>query len=326
MNTHMIVKLIAILTVTIAAVATAIAQDGTNSRAILSDGFANKRPVGKTSATNAHPKSKHLSYRSVRVDRNPIRRKPGTGKPPLSKNTKPVITELGVTIWKLRPAADGENGHFFSVDDGNNGRVRWLAERVGVDTVFAPHDPLRFAIESSVAGFLYVIGRETYSDGTFGRPYPIFPMSPDDDNSVRPGMLFDFPDQREDVAYLRLNPKKDNYTGEILTVVIAPRPLTIIKLGKDGKVQDSDDLRDLELGAQVEVFSRTDTADKIYSKTEAAAACGVKARELERDKSAGKPCGEAGLTREESLPQSIYQIMAPPGQPAVAFVKLSVQQ
>ena len=201
-------------------------------------------------------------------------------------------------------------------------RTKWLGERTSVDTVFAAGDKLRFAVESSISGYLYVIGRESYSDGRFGAPYPIFPESPSDDNSVRPGMLFDFPDQRDDLPYLSLNPKKENYTGEIMTIIVSPRPLTIIKIDKDGNVKDSDELRDLELSAEVEIFSRMDMADKLYSKAESTAACGVKARKLELEKG----CGRTGaLTREESLPQSIYQVKAPSGQPAVAFVKLTVK-
>ncbi len=322
-KTGFLIKLTSICMVVIAAATMMLAQEGQRSRSITSEDFVNQRPPAKT--RNA-PKAKSLSYRSIRSDKNPIRRKPPAVKPRPTKHVKPVITEIGVTVWKLRPPVDGENGYFFSVDDGSNGRVRWLAERVSPDTIFAPRDPLRFAVESSVPGYLYVIGRETYSDGTFGMPYPIFPTGPSEDNSVRPGLLFDFPDQREDVAYLRLNPKKENYTGEIMTVIIAAKPLTIIKLDKDGYVRDSDELRDMELGAQVELFSRTDTGDRIYSTAESAAACGVKARQLERDKSAGKGCGTNGLTREESLPQSIYQVKAPAGQPAVAFVKLAVRQ
>lgn len=317
-KTGLIVKLTSICMTVVTAAIMVTAQDGQRSRSITSEDFVKERPAAKAKT----PKPKPLSYRSIRSDRNPIKRKPPTVKPRPQK-AKPVITEIGVTVWKLRPPAEGENGYFFSVDDGNDERVRWLAERVNPDAVFAPRDPLRFAVESSVPGFLYVIGRETYSDGTFGTPYPIFPTEPDDDNSVRPGMLFDFPDQREDVAYLRLNPKKDNYTGEIMTIIIAAKPLTIIKLDKDGNVRDSDELRDLELGAQVELFTRTDTADRIYSTAESKAACGVKARKLERDK---KACGTNGLTREESLPQSIYQVKAAAGQPAVAFVKLAVRQ
>ena len=224
-------------------------------------------------------------------------------------------------MWKLRAPGEGENGYFFNVLDDNKMRTKWLGERTGVDTVFAPGDKLRFAVESSVSGYLYVIGRESYSDGRFGAPYPIFPESAADDNSVRPGMLFDFPDQREDLPYLMLNPKKDNYTGEVMTIIVSPRPLTIIKIDKDGNVRDSDELRDLELSAEVEIYSRTDMADKLYSKAESTAACGVKARQLEREKG----CGVAPLTREESLPQSIYQVKVTTGQPAVAFVKLAVK-
>ena len=167
----------------------------------------------------------------------------------------------------------------------------WLAERVPIDTTFEAGDRIRFAIESSDSGYLYVFGCETYSDGSFGAPYPIFAASRTDSNMVRPGMLFDIPDQREDLPYLKLNPKKPNYTGELLTIIISPKPSADLAVDKSGNLRNGSGLSELEFGSEVEIFSRTDSADKIFSRAESEATCGVKTRELVRETPTADPCG-----------------------------------
>jgi hypothetical protein len=238
------------------------------------------------------------------------------------------VTDIGVTFWKLRPPRAAEAGAFLlPVLDDNKERKMWLAERVPVDSVFDAGDRIRFAVESSDSGYLYVFGRETYADGSFGAPYPVFSASRTGEAMVRPGMLFDIPDQREDLPYLRMNPKQTNYTGELLTVIVSPKPLNDLQVIEDGKLRNGNDLIDLEFGNVVEIFSRTDAADKLYSQAESESACGVKTRELQRESSPTNPCGTKyrELSREQALPQSIYRVKTAPGQPAVAMIKLAVR-
>ena len=186
---------------------------------------------------------------------------------------------------------------------------------------------MRLAVESSDAGYLYVINSETYSDGSYGEPFLIFPASTNKDNFVKPGLLVDIPDQKEAFPYFLIDPKQANYTGELLTVIISPKPLTNMKIDKDGKIKNLDELIELETNSDAEIFSRSDAEDKIYTQTEADAACGSKTRQLTREKSKQNPCGTQTrqLTREEPLPQSIYRVKTPAGQPAVAFIKLNVR-
>jgi hypothetical protein len=240
-----------------------------------------------------------------------------------------MFTDIGVTMWRLRPPQDTEKDRLLlPVVDDKGQRNMWLAERVGTDTAFKTGDRVRFAVETSVPGYLYVIDRETVANGSFGKPLLIFPASEKEDNSVRPGMLFDFPDRNEDMPYLKINPVNVNYSGELLTVIISPKKLTGVVTDKDGYVTNGTWLADLEFGSDVEIYSRTDTADEVYSKSESEGSCGIKTRELRPDKSANSPCGSASrpLTTDEPLPQSIYRVIGAPGQPAVAFIKLAVRR
>ncbi len=124
-----------------------------------------------------------------------------------------------------------------------------------------------------------------------------------------------------------INPKQGNYTGELLTVIISPTPLTNIKIDKDGKIKNLSDLIELETNSVAEIFSRNDTEDKIFTQAEADSACGSKTRQLVREKSTENPCGvkKRQLTREEPLPQTIYRVKTQTGQPSVLFIKLNVR-
>jgi len=128
------------------------------------------------------------------------------------------------------------------------------------------------------------------------------------------------------LPYFLINPKQANYTGELLTVIISPKPLTNIKIDKDGKINNLNELIELEINSNAEIFSRDDSEDKIYTQAEADSACGSKTRKLTREKSAQNPCGTKTrqLTREEPLPQSIYRVKTQAGHPSVAFIRLNV--
>ena len=312
-------------------VSTAFAQNG-DSRSITSDDFASQRPVGKTSnssnrRTQNNRTKRRQTYKYVR--RNTVVRRKKTTKPtnPTTANKPEKVSEIGVTMWRLRPSRTSDNGYKLPVLV-NNLREMWTAERISLDSIFAAGDRVRLAIESSDSGYLYVINSETYADGTFGEPFLVFPAATNEDNSVKPGLLVDIPDQTENLPYFLINPGKESYTGELLTVIISPKPLTNLKIESNGKIKNLDNLIELEELSDAEIFSRSDTENKIYSQTEAEAACGSKSRQLEREKNTANPCGTKTrqLTREEPLPQTIYRVKTQSGQPIVAFISLNVKR
>lgn len=310
------------------------AQDEPKTRSITSDDFASQRPasggasgsLGKTSRSNS--KSNRVSYKFVRRSQPIARRKNAVKRknPPTVTQPKPEkISELGLNIWKLRPSTARDGGFKLPVLN-NNVRQMWTAERVSGEIPFKKGDRIRIAVESSVSGYLYVVNSEVFSDGSFSEPFLIFPAGKDDDNSIQPGMLVDIPDQAEDLPYFIINPKSENYAGELLTVIISPKPLTNLKTDDEGKLFNLDELIEMELDAENEIFSRTDKQDFIYTDAEASATCGAKMRQLTREKSKEKPCGAKTrqLTREEPLPQTIYRIKTTAGQPVVAIINLPV--
>src|SRR5688500_8448749 len=170
MKTKLSTRSIVILSAMVLTAMTVAAQDGAKTRSITSDDFASQRPArAKTPGRKTAAKAKRYSYKFVRSDRN-------TGRKPAKAKTTPAnspikITEIGVTMWRLRAPRAGEQGQLFPVVDANKDRKMWLAERVRLDTVFTAGEKVRFAIESSDVGYLYIFDRELHTDGSMGAPH-----------------------------------------------------------------------------------------------------------------------------------------------------------
>jgi len=47
---------------------------------------------------------------------------------------------------------------------------QWTPERISPDTKLAQGDKLRISVEGARKGYLYVIDREQYADGSLGEP------------------------------------------------------------------------------------------------------------------------------------------------------------
>lgn len=223
-----------------------------------------------------------------------------TGK---SSNQKPLKTEeLGVTFWRLRPkAADEDDAPEFPVRLGE--RIEnWTAERVNSTTRFTKGDRVRFTIEASRSGFLYIVNREFYSDGTSGEANIIFPTlrTRGGDNQVVAGSLIDIPASTDSVPYFTVKPKREDYGGEELLVVISPVKLPI-EIGMRAQPVTRETVEKWldDWGAEVDVFDAEDGEGIAVTKIEAEA---VNSR---------------ALTQEEPLPQTIYRVKIREGEPLI---------
>ena len=331
------ISIVSLLSIVLIA-SSVMAQDEPRTRSIKSDDFSKKRPIkeggGRVAATSSSANrvaaKKTTEYKYVPKNTNTIKWASGNSKRP-QKNTKaPAQTfDIGVTIWKLRPATPGDAGAKLPVAVDGGQTEEWTPVRVSTKSVFRPGDRLRFAVESARAGRIYLINSEIHSDGTYGRPHLLFPYPANAYNGVGPGVPVEVPDQTDETPSFKIQPKSAKYAGELILVVIAPTPLKFVTAA-DGTITNLENVLDLDSLVNFEIYEREDNADSIYTKAEAeAAACGTATRELVRVKSTSRtdPCGTKTrqLTRDDPRPQAIYRAKAPAGRPAVALVRLSVQ-
>ncbi len=148
---------------------------------------------------------------------------------------------VGITVWQLRAPARSDAGERLLAHQGTASE-EWLPSRVAADTRFSEGDRVRLSIEGARNGYLYVIDREQFANGKLGDPYIIFPtrVTRGGDNQVSAGRVVELPAQDDDPPYFRLKRSRPDQTGEVLSVIITPKPLDGVQLGDNPmRVPDS---------------------------------------------------------------------------------------
>jgi hypothetical protein len=201
-------------------------QDDESSRQIILDRFNKARPLAES--TKGGMDSGAGSTRT----RPPVYRRTGAARLARRGARPPLTDEIGVTVWRLRPARDDDEGARVIVTDGLK-QAQWIPERIESATPLNIGDRVRITVESPRAGFVYIIDREQYADGSFGAPALIFPTlrARGGDNRVLPGKLIDIPAQEDQYSYFTAQPVggRRDQVAEVLTVILSPQqlPLTI---------------------------------------------------------------------------------------------------
>lgn len=228
-----------------------------------------------------------------------------------SAAAEPAGEFVGVTVWRLRPsrASDSSESRLL-VQETENQRtesVEWTPERVEAETPFAAGDRVRLSIESPRAGYLYVIDRELYADGTTSDPYLIFPTRRmrDGDNAVRAGKVIELPEK----SAFKLTPLRADYQGERLTILVTGEPLSQVTVPADAERLDPSLVAQWEAqwAAVAERLELVGGAGQAYTGTERAA-------------------GSQGrlLTQADELPQTLYRVLSAPGSPALISLTLKI--
>lgn len=211
--------------------------------------------------------------------------KPAPGKPAPRKRYRVVTpqistdrvnadTVLGITLWRLRPAAakDDKEVRLFKHVKDNTNVAQWTPERISVDTPLAIGQRVRLSIESARTGYLYVINRELYADGTMGEPYLIFPTTAlrGGENKVTVGRIVDIPAQEDNPNYFNLLPDRADLAGEVISVLITPEPLPNVKITDEALPLSKADVADWEKkwATQIGRLEMENSVGKAWTKEE----------------------------------------------------------
>jgi hypothetical protein len=306
-------------------------QQEDETRQIKLSEFTKKRPPATSTGTKPastggnsaswNAPTYHRVKPKTRTSTRPVNAsnttKPNNTKP--AEPERPVATgpvevkEVGVTIWRLRPATKIDTGPGFSVlQDGK--LVVMTPERIEGTAPVKLGDRVRISIESPRTGYLYVINREQYADGKVGSPALIFPTTRvrGGDNSVVAGRLIDIPDSNDAQPFFTLTSHQKagepEILGELLTVVITEQPLKGITPSRGPIPLDPTEVAKWEkewAGDVVELLEMNGGAGKTWTAQE-------------------KQAGEAtrSLTQEDPTPQTIYRVTGKPKEPVMLTVQL----
>lgn len=135
-------------------------------------------------------------------------------------------TVVGITVWRLRPATRADAGERIIVHDDAAAK-EWLPQRISANTRLVQGDRIRISIEAARTGYLYVIDREQYADGSLGEPYLIFPTTRTlgGNNQVTVGKLIEIPAQDDSPPYFTVKRTRPDHVAEVMSVIVSPTPL-----------------------------------------------------------------------------------------------------
>jgi hypothetical protein len=265
--------------------------------------FLQKRPEGKSK--KAAPKN--LSYKPVGTAKaSPKAASPGTSD-----------TVLGVTLWRLRkprPADDPNSRLLVLEDDASSPQGELVPERLEVETPLLRGDRVRLTVEAPRTGYLYVIDREQYADGTTSAAYLIYPnyQTRTGDNAVAAGRVIEIPDQRDTPNHFTVKPSRPDQVSEVLTMLITPEPLTgIDTTQRTVKISDQQFQEwEKQYGVQAERFELSGGAGETYSAAEKKAGAG----------------GGSRLTQDDPMPQTLYRVTTAEGKAILLHVPVKIRK
>ena len=255
-------------------------QPQDTQRKIVSDDFVKSRRKGHSrSAIRSGAPNTRRAYRLVS---NPI------GRRTPSRN----LMQLGITIWRLRPARDKDSDRRALIREKGK-VVGWTAERVESEATLREGDYVRISVESPRHGYLYVIDQDLFADGTTGEPMLIFPWS-EADNKLTPGRLIDVPSQEDDPNYFTARLTSTNQVGELLTLIVTASPLDVAVSDEPVRITPTQlgDWRKL-WGGVTERYELEGGAGEVWTREEQQAAAKKQRRQL---------------TRNDPVPQTIYRV------------------
>ncbi len=272
----------------------------------------------------AHEERTRMLWDSTFLPKRPPARKPGAimAAPPSVPRTNPRAEPpkqaedgfLGVTLWLLRPSLPAdERGARLLVHPKNKPPEEWTPERISTDTPLRKDQKIRISIEAARAGYLYVIDREEYRDGSLGDPHLIFPTANlrKGNNRVEPGALVEIPAWSDDPPYWELDRSRPDQVGEMLTVLVTPQPLPGVRVADSAQKLGHAQVAEWEKqwGATVQRLEAAQLLGKPYTSGE---------------KQAAQDNGQL-LSQDDPAPQTMYRVDVKPGDPLLVKVAIRIR-
>ena len=220
-----------------------------------------------------------------------------------------TFAQMGVTFWRLRKSTVADKTKEL-IEDEEGTEVNWTPERIEEDTPLYPGQKVRLGIESlSRAGYLYVIDRAQYADGTLGEPLLIFPtLKTNDLNRVKAGRLIYIPSATGKFTITPSDSTK-NHVGELVTIIVAAQPL----VPSDQLASKAIRLRRQQVESWEKqwgaIAARFDMDD------------GVGQAMTEKEQIVGSDKSQE-LTQDDPPPQTVYRLAIKPENPILLNVQL----
>lgn len=243
-------------------------------------------------------------------DTNLLSKRPAGHKATVTKPSSGDDALIGVTVWRLRASQSGDNAAVRELVHEDNETRQFTPERISAETPLREGEKVRISIEAVRSGYLYVIDREQYRDGSKGDPYLIFPelRIHGGDNRVEAGKVVAIPSADDSPPFFRMRRSRTDQTTELLTILVSPKPIEQLQIGRER----------LKLSAQQVEGWEKEWKAKTYQ-LEATSLVGKISTSAEKDAGGGKM-----LTQDDPVPQTMYHCDTTPGNPLLVELPLQI--
>lgn len=231
-----------------------------------------------------------------------------------SKQTKPATPPVrglvGVTVWRLRPARTTDKREIRALIQENGTDAEYTPERIAADSPLQEGQRVRISVESGEEGYLYLIDRDEYADGTKSEPYLIFPTTRtrNGDNRVKAGVVIQIPAPDDNPNYFKVVRSRPDQVDEVITILVSPKPIAGITLTANRLRLPEDTFSNWQKQAQTKAY-----------RLESVAQAGKTLTVAEQQASRG-----AILTSKDPLPQTMYKVESKPGDTLMFNVPLKI--
>ena len=298
-------------------------------KSIQSEDLVKKRPAARASRlqngrtvtnstnskSNKNVKQKKRFYRVVKSPQTEQRVKISK---PVEKDAVDAL--LGLTVWKIRPATESDAAKEL-VEEEQGGKVQnseYTLERMELDTPIAIGERIRFSIESlSHSGYLYVVERELYDDGTYSSPKLIYPTlrTRNRNSQISAGSLIFVP---EAPRYFRVtsNQSKKKQVAEVLTIIVSPKVLIDQSMLQIKAI-------DLPLEQLTNWLMQWEVYTTLLEQIDGAGqTITLVEQSVGQDSAKGLTEESSSLTQDDALPQSIFRTKIKHGSPLLVNILL----
>jgi hypothetical protein len=223
---------------------------------------------------------------------------------------------VGLTLWRMRPAQSSDQVKFRGLaheSDKPDDDAVWTAERASLETPIAAAEYLRLSIESARKGYLYVIDRDVYADGTMSAPSLVFPTKRllGGENHVEPGIPIEIPGQDDRPPVFRVKKTRGDQVSVRLTLIVSTEPIREIDPKQTARKLSAEQVAawEKEWGSKTQEFSNPSSAGSAYTSVEQEAA-----------KAGARP-----LSPNDPAPSMLIKSTARAQQPIMGSVLLKLQ-
>jgi len=314
-------KRAALLCVVLLAGAYAVAQspageeeEGVRTRALWNTAFLNRRPP------KPEPKSSAGGTAVASVPKP--KPAPPAGEPKASAPARTLAEVgklgsafVGVTLWRMtRDLGSVPAVRFRGLvhEEDPEGTAEWTPQRVSLKSQFEQRDMVRLSVESAREGYLYIIDRDVYADGTMSAPTLIFPTLRlrEGNNKVRPGVPYEIPEPTDKPPAFRMKKTRADQVAIRITMIVSPQPIREIRIGRSAQKLDPAKAAEWEAkwGQEVVQLEDPKLIGQAYSQAEARAAQEVDS-----------------LGSDDPLPTSLFRSAASEDQPMLVNLTLNMK-